>query len=322
MSLFVAVACTALPTRSLAEAEPLSDSDRIALLEKLEKIEKASDDRVSGLYRRAIQDYKAAIRSDDATMDLYLKCYEKVRFDNEKKKTQEFREWKRSNKDRLNSGSMRMALRHQLSWLLLSIEAARREGDVSELGNRAMTHIDQIFSNAEKLKDHRNILNQNALGSVFAQAYKLNIKVKDWPKSALDMAQIFDKVVMPPLRDSGNYSGLRSAWNRRISYEGQMHEKWSNHKSKTVGKKDAMRAPAYEKFLTETRPKLLWEMEMDCFESGDERTSALRMLKHLETYITHKDEPQWIKDFQTLIQPEEEAGSEGDSETDQDVVVE
>ncbi len=47
----------------------LSEADRIALTEQLEKIQQRSKDRVGGLYQRAIQDYRRAIQSDDATMD-------------------------------------------------------------------------------------------------------------------------------------------------------------------------------------------------------------------------------------------------------------
>lgn len=298
-----------------AQAESLTDADRIALMDKLEKIEKQSDERVGGLYRRAIQDYRSAIRSDDATMDLYLKCLEKVRFDDEKRKSQEFREWKRRNKDDLNSASMRMALRHQLSWLLLSIEAARREGDVSELGQRAITHLNQIFDHAETLKDHRNILNENVLSSVFARAYKLNIKVEDWPKSALDISQVYDKVVMPPLRNPARVSLLRSAWLQRIKHEGLVHERWAKPAGNGVGKKDAMMPPAYEKFLSEGRPQLLWNMEVDCYNAGDQRASALRMLSHLEKYLTHKEAPQWIKQFQQLVRPAKKEGEEGAAAT-------
>ena len=298
--------CAVFPQTSRAEAVGLSEADRIALLERLDVIKKQSDDRVSGLYRNAINAYRSAIASEDTTMDFYLNCLEKVRYEDQNRKSQEFREWKRKNKDKLNSSSMRMALRHQLSWLLLSIEAARMEGDVSELGGRAIKHLDQIFANAEKLKDHRAILSQSALGSVFAQAYKLNIKVEDWPRSALDIAQVYDKVVMPPLRQPRHVSSLRAAWNHRILHEGMVVEKWSKRESKRIGKKDATRPPELEKFMTEKRPQLLWDMEIDCFEAGDERASALRMLKHVETYLTHKDAPAWIEGFQELVQPEAE----------------
>ncbi|BDS05449.1 hypothetical protein NT6N_04890 [Oceaniferula spumae] len=293
-----------------AQPETLSAADRIALEEQLEKIQQQSEERVGGLYRRAIQDYRAAIQSDSATMELYLKCYEKVRFTDEKRKSQDFREWKRKNKDKLNSPSMRMALRHQLSWLLLSIEAAQRDGEISELGLRAMTHLDQIFKNAETLQEHRGILGQNALGSVFAQAYDLNIKVKDWPKSALDIGGIYRQVIMPPLRRKDRIVSLRGAWARRIQHEGMVHEKWGNREGTTIGKKDAMMPPAYEKFISEDRPALLWEMEVDCFKVGDEKVAAVNMLNHLKKYLFHKDAPQWIKDFQSMINPPTANGAE------------
>ncbi len=295
---------------SAADPRPLTEADRIALEEKLEKIQEISSERVGGLYRRAIQDYRAAIRSDKATMDLYLKCLEKVRFTDEKRKSSEFRRWKRKNKENLNSQSMRMALRHQLAWLLLSIEAAQREGDTNELGRRAIEHLDQIMRNAEILKEHRGILGQNALGSVFARAYKLNIKLKDWPQSAMDIAQIYDQVVLPPLRKPGRVDALRSAWKKRIRHEGVVVEKWTVREGSTVGKKDSMQSAEFQKFLSETRPALLWKMEVDCFKAGDERTAALHMIGHLESYLTHKDAPQWIKDFQALINPRKDGAAE------------
>ncbi len=306
-SRFLTVALVVLnlfcPVGSHAGPGALSEADRTALTEQLEKIRQRSKDRVGGLYQRAIQDYRRAIQSDDATMDLYLKCTEKVRFKDEKRKTQEFRDWKRRNKEKLGSSSMRMALRHQLAWLLLSIEAARTEGDLTELGNRAIGHLDQIFKNAEVLRGHRSILSQSALGSVFARAYELNIEVDGWPASTMDIGQIYDKVVMPPLRNATGIKSLRAAWGKRIQHEGLVVEKWSVSPGKTIGKKDSMRTPDFEKFLSETRPQLLWDREVDCFESGDEKVSAAHMLKHVETYINHKQAPAWIKDFQELINP-------------------
>jgi len=284
-----------------AEAAVLTEADRIALEARLERIQKRSNERVGGLFKRAVQDYRSAIQSDDASMALYLKCYEKIRFTDEKRKSSEFREWKRRNKERLSSASMRMALRHQLAWLLLSIEAARRDGDISEMGKRAIEHLDQIMKNAEVLKEHRSILSQNALGSVFARAYSLNIKVEDWPQSTMDIEQIYDKVVLPPLRKTTRLDSLRLAWKKRILHEGHLIEKWSVRGGKTIGKKDAMQSPEFEKFLSEKRPQLLWDMEIDCFEVGDQQKSALRMLKHLEANLTHKDAPEWIEDFKGLI---------------------
>jgi len=311
------------------KANALTESDRIALAEKLEKIQKRSNDRVEGLYRRALSDYRSAVESNDRTMQLYLKCVEQVRFKDEKKKGQDFREWKRKNKEKHQSESFRRALRHQLAWLLLSIEAAHKgEDHIQEMGKRALTHLDQILGNAEKLRGHQAELKRDALSSVFAQAYKLNIKVKDWPKSSMDIAQIFEKLVFPPLRESRNIRGLRSAWDKRIKYEEIVVKNWSgkgqgrsNGKKgkKIIGMKKAMLSPAYEKFMSNRRPDLLWQKEVDCFRIGDERGAALKMLAHVDKYIKHKNAPKWIEEFQKLLTPPEPVASpeEGDGEEEE-----
>jgi len=51
-------------------------------------------------------------------------------------------------------------------------------------------------------------------------------------------------------------------------------------------------------------------MELDCFKAGDERASALRMLKFLESNLTHKNAPKWITTFQALVRPPERNSSE------------
>ena len=117
----------------------------------------------------------------------------------------------------------------------------------------------------------------------------------------MDIEQIYDKVVLPPLRKTTRLDSLRLAWKKRILHEGHLIEKWSVRGGKTIGKKDAMQSPEFEKFLSEKRPQLLWDMEIDCFEVGDQQKSALRMLKHLEANLTHKDAPEWIEDFKGLI---------------------
>ncbi len=294
-----------MPLAVNAVPEALSEADRIAVEEKLKKIQGLSEERVGGLYSRAIRDFRSAIQSDSATLELYLKCVEKVQFTDERRKNSEFREWKRKNKEKLSSKSMCMALRHQLSWLLLSIEAAKLDGDLSDMGERAITHLNQIFKNAEVLKAHKNILREGVLDSVFARAYKLNIKVEGWPKSALDIANVFDKVVMPPLRNVDQIPALREAWDKRILYEGMVFDKWSEKGSAQKGAKAGENSPELANFLTEMRPVLLWQMEMECFELGDERNSVQKMVKHLETYLKHKDAPEWIEELQALVIPRE-----------------
>ncbi|MGJ8677815.1 MAG: hypothetical protein ACSHX0_09880 [Akkermansiaceae bacterium] len=296
-----------------ADELELLDVDRIALLEKLEKLQEASNLRISGLYKRAIQDYRSAVQSDTKTMDLYLRCVERVRFEEKYRSAAEFREWKRNKDDELGSKSFRMALRHQLLWLLLSIEAASNDGDVSEMGVKAVNHLNQIFDNARVLMENHSILEENALNSVFAQAYELNIEIENWPQSGLDIDSIYEQLVFPPLATKSKINEFRAAWQNKINHTGFKIEKWSGLKTvrergdarSTEIDRDANKA-AMDEFLSETRPALQWEMEVACYELGDEKKSALNMIRHLEQYMTHQDAPQWLSEFHELIAIEEQ----------------
>ena len=72
------------------------------------------------------------------------------------------------------------------------------------------------------------------------------------------------------------------------------------------------RAVELDKFLADRRPELLWEMEKDLFKYGDQRTSAKRMLAHIEKFLGHKNEEQWISEFTSLVkgEPEKETAEE------------
>ena len=61
--------------------------------------------------------------TDEAAMDFYLKCIEKVNFEDQQKKNADFRDWKRKEGDKLGDPGFRLALRYQLRWLILTLRA-------------------------------------------------------------------------------------------------------------------------------------------------------------------------------------------------------
>ena len=121
----------AISTGSLSAADegPLSDSDRQVLLERLKDLQEGAGGRAEKRAGSALTAFRAAAGSDDRAHELYVKCVEKVRFEDEKRSSQAFREWKRRHKDREDSPGFRRVLRHQLNWLLLTIEANSASDD-------------------------------------------------------------------------------------------------------------------------------------------------------------------------------------------------
>jgi len=278
-----------------ASADKLSDVDVQLLMDRLKALKEGEKGRSGSRMGTAKTAFDAAIRSDDAAHELYLMCVEKVRFEDEKLSSQAFREWKRRHKDRDGSPEFRRALRHQLNWLTLTLEAAEGK-DRGELGPKAMERLDAIMNDAEELKGQQGMLRQDVLQTVFATAYNLGgVEVEDWPKAPLLLPEIYDGIILPPLRKPGKLESLRAGWMKRILQEGIMVERWGREGDRGEPSADMSR------FLTEKRPDLQWEMEVDLFKAGDQRAAALRMLAHIEKYLGHKSEAKWITGFEGLV---------------------
>ncbi|MEY3895602.1 MAG: hypothetical protein RLZZ214_1121 [Verrucomicrobiota bacterium] len=313
MKVPVLLVCAALAFQA-ARAEVLSDADREALLENLEKLKESVESKRDAKFRLAIAAYRNAVASDDAAIDLYLNCMEKVNFEDQQKKPADFRDWKRKEGEKLTDPGLRLALRHQLRWLILTLQASVENADRAKLAVDAQEIVDAIFRDPEKLQNQEKTLAQPVTSSVFARAYEINgVMVEKWPLSPIQLDQIYTDVLLPPFQKPGRTDDLRAAWIRRIQQEGAKVEFWNEkpregkgdgkNEEKRIGMASAMRPPDYERFLQDTVPKLQWEMEVDLFRNGDEAGAALRMLAHLEKYVTHPSIRDWAKEFRELLSP-------------------
>lgn len=305
---------------SHASSQTLSDSDREALLERLENLSATASERVDARFRSAMSAFTSAMNSEDAAYELYMKCVEKVDFEDQKKKNVDFREWRRKEDEKLSKPGFKLALRHQLRWLVLTLHAASEKADRTRLAGEAQQIVDTIFRDAEQLAGQQQVLKQSVTDSVFARAYEINsVKVDKWPMSPIQLQQVYNDVLLPPYRTPGTTSQLRAAWIKRIQQEGMTHEHWSpssrankgagdgKETKARIGMADDMRPPEYDKFMADTLPKLQWEMEVDLFKNGDQTGAAARMLGHLEKYIAHPSATEWSKQFRELLEgPKEE----------------
>ncbi len=303
---------SALFAVSGAQAADLSDADRETLLEDLEKLRQAADSRMDSRFRIAIGAYRNAIGSDDAAMDLYLKCIEKVNFEDQHRKAADFREWRRQEDAKLSDTGLRLALRYQLRWLMLTLEVASvKPEERQKFAGEARDIIDSIFRDADRLKNQEETLNQSVIGTVFAQADDINaVKLENWPFSPIAIESIYDSVFLPPLRRPDRVQDLRAAWIKRIQQESTKMEKWGNRRRRDgqgadrIGTLDSMQSPEFIRFQQETIPKLQWDMEVDLFRFGDESGASVRMLAHLQKYLGHASAREWGTQFQRLLKPE------------------
>jgi hypothetical protein len=296
----------------VANAQGLSNADREALLARLAKIQEEANSRVDARFRTAIAAFRSAMGSEEQAMELYLKCVEKVDFEDQQKKTADFREWKRKESDRLSDPGLRRALRHQLRWLVLTLQAASENSDRAALASSAREIVNAIFDDAARMSDHHQLLRQPVTNSVFARAYEINsVKVERWPMSPAQIDQIYDQILMPPLRAAGEVATLRSAWQKRMEQEGAIREHWSQNnrggggggERARIGMAADMRPPEYDKFIAEELPELVWAMETDLFRHGDQAAAAVRMLAHIEKNLTHRAATEWTNRLRELLAP-------------------
>jgi len=295
--LTLALLVAALPASTLAD--PLSAADREALLENLEKLRNNVDAKVDSRFGSASAAFRAAMASDDAALELYLKCVEKVDFTDRDRKPADFRDWRRRESDRLGDPGFRRALRHQLRWLVLTLQAGSSKADRAALAKEAQQIVDSIFSQAAELSGQQQTLGQAVTGSMFARAYDLNsLRVDNWPMSPMQLSEVYDGLLLPPHRQPGSAASLRSTWQKRITQEGLARDYFSGGGRRNP--RDAA-SPESLRFINETKPQLEWQMELDLFRNGDERASAIRMLDHIEKHITHASARDWGQQFQTLL---------------------
>lgn len=295
-----------------AHAEDLSDADRETLLQNLEKLREAADSKMDSRFRIAISAYRNAIGNDDAAIDLYLNCMEKVNFQDLHRKAADFREWKRKEQEKLSDGGLRLALRHQLRWLMLTLQVASEKPENRyKFNGEARDIIDAIFRDIDKLKNQEETLRQSVVTSVFARAYDINgVKMEGWPFSPIQIEEIYEEVFLPPVRKPGRLAELRATWIKRIQQESIAMETWGGRRNRDgvtaerIGMADAMQSPEFIRFQEETMPKLQWDMEVDLFRNGDQSGASVRMLAHMQKYLGHASAREWGEQFQRLLKPE------------------
>lgn len=300
--LSVAVAVVVLSLKAVAD--PLSSADREALLGSLETLRNTVTERIDARFHLAITAYRAAMIDEGAALKFYLKCVEKINFEDQGKKPVEFREWKKREDDKMEETSMRRALMHQLRWLVLALRASSDKPDFDQLAKEGQDAIDDIFRDKATLATQRQMLGQSVISTVFAQAYGINdVKLEKWPATVLDIGSFYEDLVFPRYRDARDVASLRAVWLKRIQQEGELREGApAKPKANGRGPADAA-APSRgeERFIAEILPDLQWQMEMDLFRCGDQRGAATRMIAHLEKHLAHDKVKTWSDQLKTLL---------------------
>jgi len=325
------ILCSVLSLNCL-HAQDLSPTDREALLEQLDKLENSAAEKIDARYRVAVTAYREAASSEEKAFALYIMSVEKVEYTDLNRKNQDFREWKKKEDANLGKLGFRTALRYQLRWLSLTLEAASSKPNQEALVYKAKECLNALFNDLKQMADQEQVLTQSVTSTVFAKAYGIDrVELKDWPRSPLNLEELYDKVILPPLRKPSTLAELRAGWMKRIEQELEIRDVMGNYAKKLQAKQDKeneayqtknspneknttynetkigmaenMHSPAYEEFKIKELPELLWKMEVDLFKSGDKVEGSKRMLAHIQKYLSHPSSKEWGTEFKQLLAP-------------------
>lgn len=282
---------------SHAHAEALKSADREALLENIGKLHQTAQSNVDARFQSALTAYREAMASDDSAVEFYLKCTEKLEFEDKDRKEADFREWKKKREKKISADGFGLALRQQLRWLVLTMRSSSEKSEPETIAKEAAEIVDSIFGNSQLLKSQSEVLRQSVTSTNFARAYEIGSFIKSpLPPSPLDLEAIYENFIFPPIRASGDVASLRDAWIKRIRQEGVLNGS---------DDQNAPKSDAYENFVKGKIPELQWQMEVDLFRHGDEAEAAKRMCAHIEKNINHPSARKWSEAFVDLIKPQE-----------------
>ena len=281
---------------ALAPAQTLlSPGEQETILKRLESLREEAGRLASGRVASAVAAYKNALSGNEATIDLYYQCIEKVRYADQNRPLIEFREWKRAQKDKFGELSFREALRYQLRWLLLGLEMASKELAPGDMGEKAAELVASITRDAKMLGPHIDMLRDSSFGTVFAHAYRIgHLAPEGWPASPLPVGPIYEQLILPRLRAGGDVKRLEGAWTARINQETTLMT-IAAEADKEKGEADL------DRFNTEQRPTLVWKMLTDIYRAGGQRQSAGKMLAFLEGNLGHRSAVDWASEMKELL---------------------
>ena len=246
-----------------AVAEPgvvgLSPDQTSLLLQRIAKLGEEFDHTKKEVLTSAQSRISTAAASEGAAVEFYLACFKLINLDRrpvvpgEKAPDANDTSWRENILEGMKDTNVPAALRVQLAWLALAIEAAQaedrdpllprlrslvkealvvlqtpKEGDeekqrrvVAVVGGRDAR---EQYRQGQKRgpgrgSDAEGILSQSVMGSLFARAYNLNSYVDrdaTWPSSPLDFAAVYEQTLIPVAR--GNKKAeLPALWDEYIA---------------------------------------------------------------------------------------------------------
>ena len=290
-------------------AEKLEKEDVDKMMKSLQSIKKAVMARNSRQNGSALKGFTKHAASPVAANAFYLSCLKKLRFDDEGKRAEAWREYRENKDDTFNQVYHREAKQMELRYLILTIKAAQVE-DRREMMKPLVSFIDSML----KLDGRGFEYLEDCDSSIFTEfaGIENTIDPGDWEMSPTNIKGIYEQAILPHMRQHRD-PRLVDAWTSKIRHIKQFHElaKTGRLKEERVKEREDRRRGArkntdeykaeareetdpYEEFQNEELPEMKWEMCEDLVKHGFKAEALPLMLKVIRDHPKYKEIDSWL----------------------------
>ncbi len=287
-------------------------------LKELEtQIQRMRGDNLSAI----LQKLRTAAASNAAAMSLYEDCEKLVNIERkdvareEAKRAEERIERNAERRsadaeDLKQNGDMATAIRIQLQYLILTLEA-HEANDPAKMVPKLQAYVQELLGQADKLRGRslgflgagfggggaaRGGQGGGAVGvgnggrNIFVEAFQLQrfLTVENWTNQPTDFSGMWTRTILPVF-EKEKKDELPAQWDLRINSEGAF-------------RKGCMPEPEYLLWVQNELPALRWERAQYLYENGPSAINAMAdMLKVVKENPGHADAPQWLKTLRELV---------------------
>lgn len=309
---------------SIAPAqEKLTDAQRQEAATWLEQAKNSFNTLSSSRLKKAEAAITAATASENAAMDLYLKAM-KDSFTNTESMTSRilgasrggggrffmmggrggagnnraqspasaFNDWKKQMTGSNTKPGFKKALQIQLKWMLVCLKKAAAERQETELdvSSSAQSLLNEIGSNSKDIADQ--IFSVGGASNAIRQYLDISdFRSREIPDNIGDIGGIYERVILKPYIDKGDFENYRTQYQRRIFLESALVAASGDDKKTS------------EASAAKLRLKRQWEMEKACFNLGDEVRALNNMKKAISALQDPNDKNQALRDLEALLSP-------------------
>jgi len=155
--------------------------------------------------------------------------------------------------------------------------------------NEAVT-ADNIQETLAKVREASSALGGDVVDSIFAKHLKLDGSVKQKNGSvsnAGNIDEIYDALILEPLRKKKDAAGIAAAWTRRIEQTARVAK--------------ATKVDEIEEEYAEVKvPAMKFSMYRDQWTAGQQKQAAAAMMALIGANPTHQDSNDWMEELKRL----------------------